>query len=238
MKRHVFVSMGLLGLAMPALASAEVKPQTTEQSVICRLSGTCDSTDAPAVDRNASSSASIGVKGEKSFSLFRGVASQTPKSNVPIPHGQPNLVSVPSAHATPMTHRAPHYAAVNHAATHAGRAGAAAPHTADMLMAFRSGSADLSEQAIADAKVFARALQSPALASGQYVVEGHTDSVGGRDYNLALSQRRAQAVMDFLTKEGVPAARLKAQGFGFDHPKSGLRASNPKNRRVQLVKTD
>ena len=68
-------------------------------------------------------------------------------------------------------------------------------------------------------------------------VEGYTDSVGGDDYNLKLSQNRANAVHDFLTQNGVPAANATAQGFGKADPvaDNGTPAGRAQNRRVNLV---
>ncbi len=49
-------------------------------------------------------------------------------------------------------------------------------------------------------------------------VEGHTDSQGNAAYNKGLSQRRAQAVVDYLTKKGIDRARLQPIGYGPDKP--------------------
>ncbi len=68
-------------------------------------------------------------------------------------------------------------------------------------------------------------------------VEGHTDSVGSDDYNMTLSQRRAEAVRDYLVQQGIPENSIVARGLG----KAGPVASNDtpegrqQNRRVELV---
>lgn len=49
-------------------------------------------------------------------------------------------------------------------------------------------------------------------------VEGHTDDAGSRDYNLQLSQRRAEAVRRFLLENGVDLHRIHAIGLGMAHP--------------------
>lgn len=49
-------------------------------------------------------------------------------------------------------------------------------------------------------------------------VQGHTDNVGNYQYNVDLSTKRAQAVRDYLIKQGVPADRLTAHGYGPDRP--------------------
>jgi outer membrane protein OmpA-like peptidoglycan-associated protein len=68
-------------------------------------------------------------------------------------------------------------------------------------------------------------------------VEGHTDSIGTDEYNLGLSQRRADAVRDYLTSNGISAANVQSLGLG----KAGPVASNDtapgrqQNRRVEMV---
>jgi outer membrane protein OmpA-like peptidoglycan-associated protein len=70
-------------------------------------------------------------------------------------------------------------------------------------------------------------------------VEGHTDSVGGDEYNMQLSQHRAQAVRDYLVQQGVPDSAVASRGLG----KAGPVATNDtpegrqQNRRVELVLT-
>lgn len=66
------------------------------------------------------------------------------------------------------------------------------------------------------------------------VVEGHTDSAGTADYNLALSRRRAEAVRSYLVMQGVPAANLKAVGRGKSDPLFKDNPAAPENRRVQF----
>ncbi|WP_119286328.1 peptidoglycan-associated lipoprotein Pal [Azohydromonas sediminis] len=68
------------------------------------------------------------------------------------------------------------------------------------------------------------------------VVEGHTDERGGREYNLALGQRRAEAVVRSLTLLGVNEGQLEAVSFGEERP--AVTGSNEeawaKNRRAEL----
>ena len=72
------------------------------------------------------------------------------------------------------------------------------------------------------------------------VVEGHTDAIGTDEYNLALSQKRAQAVSDFLASQGVAAKRLSWEGYGKTRPvaDNDTDAGRQKNRRVDLVIQD
>lgn len=69
------------------------------------------------------------------------------------------------------------------------------------------------------------------------VVEGHTDSQGSKAFNLELSQRRAQAVRDFLASHGVAPDRIRAEGLGFTRPVADNKTAEGRanNRRVEIV---
>jgi outer membrane protein OmpA-like peptidoglycan-associated protein len=68
-------------------------------------------------------------------------------------------------------------------------------------------------------------------------VEGHTDSVGGDDYNQRLSEQRGSAVRDYLTGQGMAEASVTSRGFGKTQPvaSNGTAAGRQQNRRVELV---
>lgn len=68
-------------------------------------------------------------------------------------------------------------------------------------------------------------------------IEGHTDSVGGDDFNQQLSERRADSVRDFLAENGVPGTSITARGFGKTQPVASNDTSEgrQRNRRVELV---
>ncbi len=73
----------------------------------------------------------------------------------------------------------------------------------------------------------------------RFQVEGHTDSDGGAAYNLALSQRRAQAVVDDLvTRYHIARSRLIAKGYGLTRPvaPNTTPAGKALNRRVELLR--
>jgi peptidoglycan-associated lipoprotein len=80
---------------------------------------------------------------------------------------------------------------------------------------------------------------SKALAgnkSRRLMLEGHTDERGGREYNLALGQKRAEAVLKAMTLVGADTTRLEAVSFGKERPAVEARdeAGFAKNRRVEL----
>jgi len=68
-------------------------------------------------------------------------------------------------------------------------------------------------------------------------VEGHTDSVGGDDYNQRLSEQRGSAVRDFLIQQGMAGSSVTSRGFGKTQPATSndTSAGRQQNRRVELV---
>ena len=73
-----------------------------------------------------------------------------------------------------------------------------------------------------------------------FAIGGHTDSTGRASTNLRLSDKRANAVKDYLVKKGVDASRLTAKGFGKDYPvdSNKTRAGRANNRRVEIKVTN
>lgn len=68
-----------------------------------------------------------------------------------------------------------------------------------------------------------------------FLIEGHTDAVGTPDANLALSDRRAEAVAEALTNAfGIPAENLTTQGYGEEYLKVNTPGPNRENRRVAI----
>ncbi|TIH42921.1 OmpA family protein, partial [Klebsiella pneumoniae] len=68
-------------------------------------------------------------------------------------------------------------------------------------------------------------------------VAGHTDSDGEEAANQALSERRAQAVVDYLVRAGLPANRFTPIGYGSTQPLAGNESEDGKaqNRRIEFV---
>ena len=68
------------------------------------------------------------------------------------------------------------------------------------------------------------------------LIEGHTDNIGGKRYNLRLSKRRAASVRRYLVKKGIDKERLSSEGYGMSKPlvKNNSRKNRAKNRRVQF----
>ena len=67
-------------------------------------------------------------------------------------------------------------------------------------------------------------------------IQGHTDSSGARDYNMGLSERRAQSVKTFLESKGIVPARMTTRGYGPDRPitSNATKDGRARNRRVEI----
>ncbi|MGH7084580.1 MAG: OmpA family protein, partial [Acetobacteraceae bacterium] len=113
----------------------------------------------------------------------------------------------------------------------------AAP-SVNLNVEFATDSATLTPSARQTLDALGEALSSQQLAAYRFRIEGHTDTVGSAPYNLALSQRRADAVAAYLERKfGIPSGRLETLGMG----ENGLlvptpaNTPEPKNRRVQVI---
>jgi outer membrane protein OmpA-like peptidoglycan-associated protein len=102
-------------------------------------------------------------------------------------------------------------------------------------LTFQSGQAEvppasrgLLEKVKAATEVFPRS---------QIVIEGHTDSYGSDETNLALSRRRAEAVSAYLGQLGVPALRMSAVGYGETQPiaNNDTEQGRARNRRIDVI---
>jgi OmpA-OmpF porin, OOP family len=68
-------------------------------------------------------------------------------------------------------------------------------------------------------------------------IAGHTDADGEDGFNQALSEKRAQAVLDYLVKAGLPADRFTAVGYGATQPiaANDTKEGKAQNRRIEFV---
>jgi outer membrane protein OmpA-like peptidoglycan-associated protein len=106
----------------------------------------------------------------------------------------------------------------------------------DLEVFFDYDAARVTPQAATVLTTLGRALVDARLAEDAFLIAGHTDAKGGDDYNLALSEKRAQAVRQFLIDNfKIAPAKLVAKGFGRQHLKNAKLPLSPENRRVQIV---
>ncbi len=100
---------------------------------------------------------------------------------------------------------------------------------------FETAKSDLKESSLVNiAKLSAFLTQHPDRT---VAIEGHTDSVGSDDYNLSLSQRRANSVQQFLISQGIAPNRLTVSGKGENFPVASNDSSSGRqmNRRVEVI---
>jgi outer membrane protein OmpA-like peptidoglycan-associated protein len=103
---------------------------------------------------------------------------------------------------------------------------------------FDFDSAELRPESITELERVVKFMNDIPTSTAQIV--GHTDSIGTEQYNLALSERRAKSVYDYLTSRGVDPSRLQAIGRGEAEPVATNETAEGRqlNRRVMLIRTD
>ncbi|MCK6553163.1 OmpA family protein [Candidatus Binatia bacterium] len=111
-------------------------------------------------------------------------------------------------------------------------------NAAALKVEFATNSAALTPAATQTLDELGKALSSDQLKGYCFVVEGHTDGVGSAAYNLKLSQRRAESVVNYLTgTHKIDPERLQAVGVGKTNPiaSNDTDEGRQKNRRVQVA---
>lgn len=117
-----------------------------------------------------------------------------------------------------------------------GAARPAGPGKANLLITFRTNSAEVTPESQRILDTLAKAMQSDTLAGLSFRVEGHADARGDVQANLVLSQQRAEAVARYLSeRHGILAERLAPQGKGSAEPLNRAQVDAPENRRVTIV---
>ena len=123
-----------------------------------------------------------------------------------------------------------------------GRGGPATPgsaqefaHSVGDRVFFESDQTDLTPTAVATLDKQAQWLSRYPRYT--FLIEGHADERGTREYNIALGARRAQSVRDFLARNGVSAARIRTISYGKERPVAVCNDIScwSQNRRAQTV---
>jgi OOP family OmpA-OmpF porin len=230
------LAAGALLASTSAFAQA-APPEQTSDDLVCQLSGTCAGSQANDSGSDVDTNTPTAVPGARVSGATRGFKIVN-RVNAPEPPARaaarPQAQAAPgNRYVAPTPRRA--YSAGKGVKTAAPVANAGLGR-ADLRVSFVTGSAELTEAGQREAMKFMDALRSPALNGMRFRIEGHTDAVGNRDYNLDLSRRRAQAVVDYLAGKGADRARFDVAGYGFDRPLAGTSASAAANRRVEVVR--
>jgi outer membrane protein OmpA-like peptidoglycan-associated protein len=101
---------------------------------------------------------------------------------------------------------------------------------------FDFNSANIRPDSFRAVGLMADALYHPYLQGYRFLVIGHTDAKGGREYNLKLSQQRADAIRAALIDPfGISPARIEAVGLGEEQLLNAAKPEAAENRRVQLI---
>jgi outer membrane protein OmpA-like peptidoglycan-associated protein len=109
------------------------------------------------------------------------------------------------------------------------------PGSFDITLNFPFDSAELTSDSRSKLDRVAKALTDPSTNKFDIVISGHTDARGAADYNQLLSERRAQAVRQFLiTERSIDPKRLVAKGYGKSQLLFPSDPNNDLNRRVQF----
>jgi outer membrane protein OmpA-like peptidoglycan-associated protein len=112
----------------------------------------------------------------------------------------------------------------------------AAALSVNLYVNFAYNSADLTSDARITLDRLGYALIDDRLKTFSFMIEGHTDAKGGADYNQKLSERRAEAVRQYLIAQfGIDKSRLTARGFGKTRLLDASRPEDGVNRRVQVL---
>jgi len=108
------------------------------------------------------------------------------------------------------------------------------PQTATLKVNFEPNKYNVSDELIDDLQNFAMFLKDNP--SYQVIIYGHTDSIGGEEANRMLSQNRANAVKEALTRYGIPSMRMTAIGKGEADPIADnmYNPGRAKNRRIEV----
>jgi outer membrane protein OmpA-like peptidoglycan-associated protein len=110
------------------------------------------------------------------------------------------------------------------------------PLSISLYVNFEFNSAELTSDARITLDRLGGALSDPKLAEFSFMIAGHTDAVGGDEYNQQLSERRAAAVRDYLIGHfKIDGARLAAKGYGKSQLLDPSRPEDGVNRRVQII---
>ena len=106
----------------------------------------------------------------------------------------------------------------------------------DLEIQFDYNSATIAKGSVASVQALGKALSDPSLKGSTFVVAGHTDAVGGEEFNQGLSERRADTIKKYLVQNyGLNGTDLVTVGYGKTKLKDTANGADPINRRVQVV---
>ena len=217
MRKLGFSLLVSAAVAVPVAAWAQnSQPSASTDDYVCALSGQCnDANSTEPAEQATPNGPRPRLSATRGFSISTNTAA--PRANAARPR-RPVATAAPRRFSFATT------------------APGARNQRINLSLSFPTGSATLTPAAAAQARTFGQALLMPQLASMRFRIEGHTDGVGNRAGNIALSRRRAQSVADYLVSMGVARSRIEVQGYGPDRPLPGTSRNSPQNRRVEAAR--
>jgi outer membrane protein OmpA-like peptidoglycan-associated protein len=106
----------------------------------------------------------------------------------------------------------------------------------DLRVTFPFDSADITPDAQRNLDILGEALMDGRLSADRFEIAGHTDGVGDESYNASLSERRAQAVVEYLQEKfAISGERLLGRGYGKSYLANPDDPRNAINRRVEIL---
>jgi outer membrane protein OmpA-like peptidoglycan-associated protein len=214
----------------------------------------CAGAETPAMSRTADDftralsqpAASMKLRGAGKLRGMSTIAEDQPKqpAKVAEPPAQTNItvttptLQSPSSNAVNQPPASGVAAAETVAAQSYDRLTASQPVAAAMIH-FESNSEKIQGDTYSILNELATALQN-SLPDAVLIIAGHTDAQGSAQYNLQLSQRRAQSVKDYLVRRGIAARRLIARGYGETYPMAANDTTDGRalNRRSEFIRVD
>ncbi len=218
LRKSVFLAAALLS-SQSASAQAGPVAKVTSDQLVCQLSGDCAQANTALDTQDKPESRGFSIVKRPAAAVTNG----KPTASTPA-RPAPAHMTVPSSRSGGSTTQ--RFVLVPH-----GPVG-----HADLSINFVSGSAELTPGGKKLAETFMTALRAPQLTGKRFMIGGHTDAVGSRALNRALSERRAQSLVDYLVAQGASRSQFEVKGFGFDAPLPGTSPKSSSNRRVEVVK--
>lgn len=228
----------------PASAAAPATGGSAQSGTTGAASAGAQSPAASAPETPAATPATPTTAGAPTLGATVGASAPAPAGTrvPPAPSSSPTTVSAPASATTPAPAAlpAPQPSLSGRPASDTARAPDIAKEknlpTVDLEVFFEYDSAAITPQATTTLVTLGQALADPQLADKRFVIAGHTDGKGAADYNLDLSQRRAEAVRQFVIEQfKLDPNNLVARGFGKQKLKNPRRPLASENRRVQII---
>lgn len=247
--RGSIVAVVLSAGALFTIPDAALADQTQDDKWRCTIDGNCADAAATVEEEGSAVGEGLaGVEGRPVIDVTKLLAEKPtagPVTSRPRTGVGSNALSRGAKQTAPVGRRGArsNAAAAAAAATTASGARAQAysapaevTRKSDLFVTFRRNSAELDGGVTSDMRSLAKVVRESLAAGNKRVIEigGHTDATGGDDFNLALSQARAETVRKSLIDLGVPAEAVKAVGYGETKLIEGYAPEHGINRRVEV----